>query len=90
MREFTEDETAKNRTFLRVSEKMAEMKYMLKTLTEEDLDSPHNRMVIKIGVSGISKIKGSSFATVINGEIEGLRKMREDVMPQWWKETTTK
>jgi len=91
VREFTEDETGKNRAFLGVSNNMTQMQYMLKNFTDEDWDSSRNPTVaIKIDLSGISKVGGSDFATVIKGEIEELRKKRDEMMPRWWKDKTVK
>jgi len=91
VRELTEDETEKNRDFLDVSNKMAQMKFMLKNFTDEDSDASKTpTLTIKIGLGGISKVEEDQFLSSIKSEIKILQNKRDALMPQWWKDMGAK
>jgi len=43
-----------------------------------------------LGLSGISTVGGNDFASAIKSEIDDLRKTRDGMMPQWWKDGVSK
>ncbi|KIM84868.1 hypothetical protein PILCRDRAFT_817672 [Piloderma croceum F 1598] len=77
VREFTEEETFKNRDFLNVSCDVANMKHILKEIPD-----------LGVKISSISKVSEDAFASATINEINRLHQKRDAMMPQWWKEAS--
>jgi len=88
VREFTKDEIHGNRDFLEVSEEMAEITFKIQKL--QDAYSIQKAANQTGAFSGILRKSPDGFIASLKEEIEDLRKKRDGLMPQWWRETATK